>query len=92
MAMKLSCLLNLSNKSDYKMLREHLRSVLLPTDLNELSAKIKWSPNNLIKRMYTDKKAYKGNIRFIICQGIGKVLIKNNVEKSMLKETIEGFI
>jgi len=76
----------------YKMLYEHLRSVLLPTNLNELSNKIKWSPNKLIKRMYTDKKVHKGNIRFIICHGIGKVLIKNDVEKSMLKETIEGFI
>ena len=42
--------------------------------------------------MYADKKVYKGNIRFIICQGIGKVLIKSDIEKSMLKETIEGFI
>jgi 3-dehydroquinate synthase len=92
MAMKLSYLLNLSDKSDYKMLFEHLRSVLLPTNLNELSTKIKWSSNNLIKKMYADKKVYKGNIRFIICQGIGKVLIKSDIEKSMLKETIEGFI
>jgi 3-dehydroquinate synthetase len=74
------------------MLFEHLRSVLLPTNLNELSTKIKWSSNNLIKRMYADKKVYKGNIRFIICQGICKVLIKSDIEKSMLKETIEGFI
>jgi len=92
MAMKLSYLLNLSNKSDYKILYEHLRSVLLPTNLNELSTKIKWSSNNLIKKMSADKKVHKGNIRFIICHGIGKVLIKNDVEKSILKETIEGFI
>ena len=92
MAMKLSNFMNLSNESDYKILHKHLKDALLPTQLSELSAKKKWVPSSLIKKMYADKKVYKGNIRFIICQGIGKVLIRSNIDESILKKTIEGFI
>ncbi len=92
MAMKLSNLLKLSSNADFEILHKHIKDTLLPTKLSELSKKKKWLANNLIKKMYSDKKVHKGNIRFILCQGIGKVLIKSNIEKSLLKKTIEGFI
>ena len=42
--------------------------------------------------MQTDKKSYEGNIRFILCKGIGDVFIKKSIDKAIVKKTIEEFI
>ena len=42
--------------------------------------------------MQTDKKSYKGDIQFILCKGIGTTLIKKNVNKIIIKKTIEEFL
>ena len=42
--------------------------------------------------METDKKSYKGNIRFILCKGIGNAFIKKGIDKAIVKKTIEEFI
>ena len=42
--------------------------------------------------MQTDKKSYKGNIHFILCKGIGAAFIKKNIDKTIVKKTIEEFI
>ena len=42
--------------------------------------------------MQTDKKSHKGNIHFILCKGIGATFIKKNIEKAIVKKTVEEFI
>ena len=42
--------------------------------------------------MQTDKKSYKGNIHFILCKGIGAAFIEKNIDKTIVKKTIEEFI
>ena len=42
--------------------------------------------------MYADKKVYKGNLRFILCNGIGKAFIKENINEELIKKVIKEFI
>ena len=92
MAMKLSCNLGYAKEKDFNMLENHLKRSKLPIKLKNLSNKKRWLSKNILKKMQTDKKSYKGNIRFILCKGIGAVFIKKNIDKTIVKKTIEEFI
>lgn len=92
MAMKLSCKLGYARENDFNILENHLKSSKLPTKLKDLSNKKKWSSESIFKKMQTDKKSYKGNIQYILCKGIGCSFIKRNIDKSIVKKTIEEFI
>ena len=92
MAMKLSYNLGYAKKNDFNLLENHLKRSKLPTKLKDLSNKKKWLSKNILKKMETDKKSFKGNIRFILCRGIGATFIKKNIDKTIVKKTIEEFI
>ena len=42
--------------------------------------------------MQKDKKSHKGDIYFILCKGIGAAFIKKNIDKTLVRKTIEEFI
>jgi 3-dehydroquinate synthetase len=92
MAMKLSLNLGYATKNDFNLLENHLKRFKLPIKLKDLSNKKKWLSKNILKKMQTDKKSYKGNIHFILCKGIGATFIKKNVDKNIVKKTIEEFL
>ncbi len=92
MAMKLSYNLGYATKNDYNLLANHLKRSRLPIKLKDLSNKKKWVSKSILNKMQTDKKSYKGNIRFILCKGIGATFIKKNIDKNIIKKTIEEFI
>ena len=92
MAMKLSSYFNYTSNKDFALLEKHLYKCNLPTKLKHLSAKKKWSVNNLVRNMYLDKKVLKGKLRFILCKGIGKSFVKDDVKKNILKDIIKEFI
>ena len=92
MAMKLSYNLGYATKNDFNLLENHLKRSKLPIKLKDLSNKKKWLSKNILKKMQTDKKSYKGNIHFILCKGIGAAFIKKNIDKTIVKKTIEEFI
>lgn len=92
MAMELSRLLKLSTENDVKLLEKHIKKSRLPFKLRKLSKKHKWNTNNLINKMHNDKKINKGEIRFILCKGIGKTQIQEKVKKFFIKKSIEKFI
>ncbi len=73
-------------------MENHLKRSKLPIKLKDLSNKKKWLSKNILEKMQTDKKAYKGNIHFILCNGIGSAFIKKNIDKTLVKKTIEEFI
>ena len=91
-AMKLSYNLGYATKKDFNLLENHLKRSKLPTNLKDLSNKKKWISLNILKKMGKDKKSYKGNVRFILCKGIGAAFIKQNINKTIIKKTIEEFI
>ncbi|GIS17245.1 MAG: hypothetical protein CM15mP118_1240 [Alphaproteobacteria bacterium] len=78
--------------NDFNLLENHLKRSKLPIKLKDLSNKKKWLSKNILKKMQTDKKSYKGNIHFILCKGIGAAFIKKNIDKTIVKKTIEEFI
>ncbi len=92
MAMKLSFNLGYASKKDFHLLENHLKRSRLPIKLKDLSNKKKWLSKNILKKMQTDKKTYEGNIHFILCKGIGVTFIKKNINKNIVKKTIEEFI
>ena len=92
MAMKLSCNLGYSTKKDYITLEDHLKRAKLPTKLENLSKNKKWISKDIVKKMHTDKKSHKGDIQFILCKGIGYAFIKQNIDKTIVKKTIEEFL
>ena len=92
MAMKLSCNLGFAAKKDFNLLENHLKRSKLPIKLKDLSNKKKWQSKNILKNMQTDKKSYKGDIQFILCKGIGNAFIKENIDKIIIKKTIEEFL
>ena len=73
-------------------MENHLKRSELPIKLKDLSNKKKWLSKNIIRKMQTDKKSYEGNIRFILCKGIGAAFIKEHIDKTLVKKTIEEFI
>ena len=84
--------LGYAKKNDFNLLENHLKSSKLPINLKDLSNKKEWLSKNILEKMQTDKKSYKGNIRFILCKGIGATFIKKNIDKTIVKKTIEEFI
>ena len=92
MAMKLSLNLGYAKKKDFNLLENHLRITRLPIKLKDLSNKKKWLSKNILKKMQTDKKSYKGKIHFILCKGVGTAFIKKNIDENIVKKTIEEFI
>ena len=92
MAMKLSCKLGYATKKDFNVLENHLKRSKLPITLKDLSNKKKWLSKDILKKMQKDKKSYKGDIQFILCKGIGVACIKKNIDKTLVKKTIEEFI
>ena len=92
MAMKLSFNLGYATKNDFNLLENHLKRSKLPIKLKDLSNKKRWLSINILRKMQTDKKSYKGNIHFVLCKGIGAAFIKKNIDKNVVKKTIEDFI
>ena len=92
MAMKLSYNLGYSLKKDFNVLENHLKRSKLPVKLNHLSNNKKWVSKNILNKMQKDKKSHKGDIQFILCKGIGNAFIKENIDKTVVKKTIEEFL
>ena len=92
MAMKLSYNLGYATKKDFNLLENHLKGSKLPVNLKDLSNKKRWVSLHILKKIEKDKKSYKGNVQFILCKGIGAAFIKQNINKTMIKDTIEEFI
>ncbi len=92
MAMELSRLENLSSYKDVELLESHLKKSKLPIKLKDLKKNFNWKPENLINNMNSDKKINRGNIRFILCNGIGNTKVKENITKNVIKKSIEKYL
>ena len=91
MAIKLSNYLKYSSIKDFYLVKDHLNTFKLPINLIQISRKKKWQEDRLIKNMYADKKVHKGKLRFILCKGIGKAFIKENIKEVLIKKVIKEF-
>jgi len=58
---------------------------LKPTEI----AGVDWSTDDLIKRMFKDKKVEAGRITFILARGLGDAFITADVSEADLRATLD---
>ncbi|MEA2012976.1 MAG: 3-dehydroquinate synthase [Verrucomicrobiota bacterium] len=87
MAGELACLMGLFDRDLLKRQRSLLTQVGLP-----VTFKNTFSSDEIINIMQNDKKTQGGNLRLILPEGIGKVKIVKDADKSQIKKAIENAI
>lgn len=87
MAFSLSVRMGVCSGQDAERLNRHMASVGLrikPTDI----AGVDWDVDDLIKRMFKDKKVEAGRITFILARGLGDAFITAEVGEADLRATL----
>lgn len=75
MAFALSARLGFCAPQTAERVRAHLRSVGLPTAIDELSFRPSWPAETLLAHMRHDKKVEDGRLRFVLARGIGAAFV-----------------
>jgi len=91
MALELSVRLAMASETDLDSLRQHLRDVGLPVDLQGLAGG-NWTADALLDHMGRDKKTQGGKLTFILARAIGNSFVANDVDNNAVKDVLEGFI
>ncbi len=91
MALELSVRLAMASEADLGSLREHLKTVGLPVDLDGLAGG-NWTADALLDHMGRDKKTQDGKLTFILARAIGNSFVANDVDTDAVKGVLEGFI
>lgn len=93
LAHRFSSRLNLASPDDAVRVETHLRSVGLPTDLNDIPGSLP-DAEALLSYIAQDKKVSRGSLTFILTRGIGQSFIAKDVPASevlsFLKENHPG--
>ena len=87
LAFKLSAERGLCTGEDAERVEEHLRSVALPTTLNE--AGLAADGERLAERIRHDKKATEGRVRLILARAIGQAFVADDVELNEIAAFLE---
>ena len=90
-AFKLSVYLNLCSKKEAERCIGLISKFNLPTKLKEIKS-IELESKKLLDKFYLDKKVKNGKITFILSNGIGSALIKNDVKEKTLKKFLDELI
>ena len=90
-AFKLSVYLNLCSKIEAERCIGLISKFNLPTKLKEIKS-IRLESKKLLDKFYLDKKVKNGKITFILCNGIGSALVKNDVKEKTLKIFLDELI
>ncbi len=78
---KLSRLLGLLSDEDYKILEQSLITAGLPTSLG-------LPVDEVLKKIKSDKKNIKGETKFTLLEGIGKGVINQTVDESVIRKVL----
>ena len=93
LAHRFSSRLNLAKPDDARRVEAHLRTVGLPTGLDDISGSLP-DAEALVSYIAQDKKVSRGSLSFILTRGIGRSFIANDVPTSevlaFLKENYPG--
>ena len=90
-AFKLSVYLNLCSKKEAERCIGLISKFNLPTKLKNVKS-IRLESKKLLDRFYLDKKVKNGKITFILSNGIGSALIKNDIKEKTLKKFLDELI
>ena len=90
-AFKLSVYLNLCSKKEAERCIGLISKFNLPTNLKDIKS-VKLKSKILLDKFYLDKKVKNGKITFILSNGIGSALIKNDLKEKTLKIFLDELI
>ena len=90
-AFKLSILMKLCSKLEVERCVGLISKFNLPTKLKDIKG-VKLSSKKLLDKFYLDKKVKNGKINFILCNGIGSALIRNDVNERTLEKFLNELI
>ena len=90
MAHDLSVRMGLCPSQDRERLTAHLKAMGLPTDLTMVSD-FNWDSNDLIDRMWKDKKVVGNTMTFILSKGIGQAFISKDVELNHVRHVLDRY-
>ena len=82
----LSVRLGLATPDDYERLANLVSAFNLPKQAENCAA------DKIYADMFRDKKTLQGKIHWVLMQGIGKTVIKNDVPENLVKEAIEKIL
>jgi len=90
MAFDMSVRLGLCPVADVARIRDHFRAVGLQVTPPTHGPQGPITPSMLIAHMGQDKKMKDGALTFVVAQGIGNAILKNDVPLSVLEETLHA--
>ena len=71
---------------------ELLRRFSLPTSAAGVSGVSGLSIEGVLRAMALDKKVEDGGNRWVLLEGVGKAVVRRDVPKELVEETIKGLI
>lgn len=83
LAMQISVARGLCNEQDYERAKGHLLEVGLPTSPRDIQCT--FNADRLIEHCYHDKKTRDGKLTFVLCEGIGKTVIVDDISRQELE-------
>ncbi len=86
LAMKLSLKLGILKNDAPARVRAHYKAMGLPALPREI--RHDWDAEKIMSHFARDKKAKNGQLTFIVSRGIGQAEIANNVDKSIVQQTL----
>jgi 3-dehydroquinate synthase len=86
LAFHASVAMKLCPKADLDRALAHYKTVGLPA--SPLDIRKKWDVDRLMGHFAHDKKAKDGTLTFILTKGTGKCFVAENVEKSLIRQTL----
>ena len=90
-ALKISTYMNLCSKKEAERCIGLISKFNLPTKLKNIKS-IRLESKKLLDKFYLDKKVKNGKISFILSNGIGNALIKNDLDEGTLKKFLNELI
>ena len=90
MAHDLSVRMGLCPTQDSARLTAHLKQMGLPTDLSGVPS-VEWHTQELIDRMWKDKKVVGGTMTFILSNGMGQAFISRDVNLDDVRAVLDTY-
>jgi 3-dehydroquinate synthase len=89
LAYQFSSRLNLASPDDAARVEAHLKSVGLPTRIDDIPGELP-PTEKLLEAIAQDKKVKGGKLTFILTRGIGEAFVADDVPSSEVLSFLEG--
>lgn len=90
LAFEFSCYLRLCPQGDVDAVRDHIKAVGLPAQIQDIKSLHNLTAEKMLKLMFKDKKVKQGRLRLILTKGIGKSFIAEDIDIKSLQVFLES--